>query len=493
MMPTCDAVGAADAVGLGSRGTPEPPRFAFPVHPMTARTRLVAGGLLLVAFGVVCATRSVDFPVYHRVAVQMLSGNYELYPTAVYAGGDIPAHGFRYAPAIAFVFLPFGLLPLGAAAFLFFVLKVAALVYVSAVVARHAGLPATDRVWIWVAMLAVGGYLIEEFRYGNFHFFCLALLVAAFDAAESGGVFAPAAALGVAIAAKLTPILLLPYFALRRRFAACAATAGVLLVIAALPIGVVGWDMNRHLLDGFARYAVQKIGEDDNYSLRGVLFKYVAPDYGAQTATAIWLASLVVASLVVAAVLRRTSSSRTIRLLEFSIVLTAMLLASPHTQRRYFVTLYVPVLALLALSRASSTHTEVRAAQLAVAVTAATGTVLPLVFGGRRLSAAYEATSPYFFGTVVLFSALLYITVRLKAAESIGRVALRAGGLLEQRFAAGDAVPFVLQESGGPDRQAAGPSSAGRRQTASARHGRIERPHEGNNNSRSGNRSPGDP
>jgi hypothetical protein len=409
---------------------------------MTTRTRLAAGGLLLLAFGVVCATRSVDFPVYHRVAVQMLGGNYELYPTEVYTGGGVPPHGFRYAPAVAFLFLPFGLLPLSAAAFCFVALKVAALVYVSAVVARHAGLTASNRALsISVALLAVGGYLVEEFRYGNFHFFAVALMVAAFDAAESGGVLAPAAALAVAIATKLTPILLLPYLALRRRFAVCAATAGVLLVLAALPIAIVGYDMNVHLLDGFARYAVQKIGEDDNYSLRGVLLHYVAPAYGAQTTTAIWVASLVIGGLAVAAVLRRPSSSRTIRLLEFSIVLTAMLLASPHTQRRYFVALYVPVLALLALSMIPPVRpAEARTARFAVGAIAATGTVLPLVFAGRRLALAYEAGSPYFFGTLVLFVALLYIAARLKAAEAAGSVAFPAAGFIEPSLPGGDAM-----------------------------------------------------
>ena len=96
-----------------------------------------------------------------------------------------------------------------------------------------------------------------------------------------------------------------------------------------------------------------------------------------------------------------------------------MLLASPHTQRRYFVALYVPVLALLALPRNSpSAQSESRIARVAIAAAAATGTVLPLLFGGRRLAFAYQAASPYFFGTLVLFIALVYITARLKAAAA---------------------------------------------------------------------------
>jgi hypothetical protein len=382
---------------------------------MYARVRLAAAGLVVLAFGLVCATHSVDFPVYHRAAVQLLHGDYELYPTTLYTGGSVPPHGFRYAPAIALLFVPFGLLPLAAAAFVFFALKAAALLYVSVVVDRHAGRPAPDRTRATIAVVVVGGYLVEEFRYGNFHFFCVALMVAAFDAAESGRVLAPAAALGVAIAAKLTPLLLVPYFALRRRFAVCAATVGTLVVLAVLPAPIVGFRMNTHLLSGFAQYALQKVGEDDNYSLRGVLFRYLAPTVGANVATALWLVLLVLGGLAMWAALRRRSPHRAIRLLEFSVVLTATLLASPHTQRRYFVALYVPVLALLALrGGARWSRGTVLIANAGIGATAVTGTVLPLVFAGRNLAFAYEATSPYFFGTLALFVALIVVTARLK-------------------------------------------------------------------------------
>ena len=52
-----------------------------------------------------------------------------------------------------------------------------------------------------------------------------------------------------------------------------------------------------------------------------------------------------------------------------------------------------------------------------VATTAA-GTLLPMVFAGRTLAKAYESASPYFFATVVLFTALLTITWRVKGQHS---------------------------------------------------------------------------
>ena len=58
-------------------------------------------GVLLLALARDSALRSVDFPVYHRVAREMIAGDYTIYPRAVFDGGPIPTHGFRYAPAIA--------------------------------------------------------------------------------------------------------------------------------------------------------------------------------------------------------------------------------------------------------------------------------------------------------------------------------------------------------------------------------------------------------
>jgi len=394
-------------------------------------------GVLLVGFARECAIHSVDFPVYHRTARQLIAGNFELYPTAVYDGGPMPAHEFRYAPVIAFLFVPFGFLPLELAALVFFILKVAACVYIAAVVARHAGLSAAHRNLLLLALLLVGGYVVEEFRYGNAHFFCVALMVLAYDAAESGRVMTSAVALAVAIATKLTPIALLGYFALRRRWVLCLATAAVLVALALLPAVVVGIDANARLLKGFSVYAMQKIDEEDTNALRGVLVRYLTPAHGADahhlettslaslspnTVTVIWVLSVMGLGLVGLAVIRPDVDDPIVRLLEFSLVLTGMLLASPHTQRRYFVALYVPVIALVALMVRYPESRQRRTILAGLAAVAATSTVLPLVFGGRALALAYEAASPYFFGTAVLFGVLVAVTARLKGPAEAAKV-----------------------------------------------------------------------
>lgn len=396
------------------------------------RLGIIVAWVLLIAFAWECATHSVDFPVYHGIAARILHGDYELYPLALYDGGPVPSHGFRYAPFVAFLFVPFGWLPLEAAALLFFALKAVAFVYVTALVLRYVGHPVEDRVLMLTALLIVAGYAAEEFRYGNFHFFVVALMAVAFVAAERGRVALPAFSLALAIAAKLTPLLLLAYFALRRRFAICVATIAALAAIWILPSAVVGKEMNSRLGRGFIRYAVQKIDEQDNYALRGVLYRYLTAEHGTNpdrpnpsvaalspaTITAIWLAMIAAGGLVVAIVLWKEAATPSVRLLEFSLVLTAMLLVSPHTQRRYFISLYVPMLALLVVMRQRPRRVPGRVVTTGLAATAAASTVLPLLLGGRRLALAYEAMSPYFFATVILMGVLLWVTRRLKAVET---------------------------------------------------------------------------
>lgn len=376
----------------------------------------------LSALGWQAATRSVDFPIYHRIASQVLHGSYDIYPPEVYAGTVIPSHGFRYLPVVAFLFIPFAVLPLPLAAGLFFALKLGALAWTGRTLARHAGVEGWDMPL--VALLVVAGYAAEELRYGNAHLLVVALMVFAYDRVRAGGVVVPATALALAIATKITPIALLAYFALRGRVGVCLATLAALGGLILMPAPITGWDTNVHLLTGFARYAVQKTEETDNYSLRGALDRLasggtaVAPPGaavrgGGTTVTWAWLAILAAVGVATLAVLWRPPPDARSALLELAVVLVVILIASPHSQRRYFVQLIVPAVALLGLMRADDARLG-RLARTGLAVTAAAGTVLPLAFGGRRLALAYEATAPYFWSAAVLLVVLLQALMVLK-------------------------------------------------------------------------------
>ena len=376
------------------------------------------------------ATRSIDFPVYHRAAQQVLAGNYELYPPEAYGGQPHPSQGFRYAPAMAFLFFPLGWFSLETAALLFYALKLAALWWVGSTVARRMGATNWGRRACIVSFLVVGGYVVEELRFGNAHVFVVALMVFAYDRVEAGKVVTPSLALALAIATKLTPLALLAYFAVRRRAAVCVTTVVMVGALVLLPAVVMGTAGNVRQLRAFATYAMEKVDEGDNYSLRGIVVRYLTPgledsshiranvaDVSMSTVNAIWLVGLAGLGLASLAAVWRESNDPVARMLEFSIVVTGVVLASPHTQRRYYVALYVPVVALVTLWSHARPALDRRAVMVGLLATAAPATLLPLVFGGHRLALFYEASSPYTFGAIVLFGILVAMTLARKASK----------------------------------------------------------------------------
>ena len=81
--------------------------------------------------------------------------------------------------------------------------------------------------------------------------------------------------------------------------------------------------------------------------------------------------------------------------------------------------MYVPVVALLTLWPRTQSAPDRRLIQLGLLATAAPATILPLVFGGRRMALLYEAASPYTFGALALFGVLVWLTLRRKATGAL--------------------------------------------------------------------------
>jgi hypothetical protein len=208
--------------------------------------------------------------------------------------------------------------------------------------------------------------------------------------------------------------VLLAYFAWRRQFRLCAATVLVLLIVGILPAFVVGYRMNNHLLEGFGKYALQKIDEGDNYALRGLL---AGSGLSSAAVTWVWVLTVLAGAVAVVVALWPAPVTLPARFLEFCVVLIAMLLASPHTQRRYFIVMFVPILALLSLMRTGRHPPNERLIRVALAVTAAVGTVLPIVFAGRKFALAYQVYSPHFIGPLLTLVALVLVAARMKSMD----------------------------------------------------------------------------
>jgi hypothetical protein len=150
----------------------------------------------------------------------------------------MPAHEFSTRRSHRVSVRALWFLPLELAALVFFILKVAACVHclqpwrVTWTVGRHRNLLLLAPRW-WA-------HVVEEFRW-ECAFFCVALMVLAHDAAESGRVMTSAVARG-AIATKLTPIA--PGFCAAAPVgSSCLATRSP-AALALLPAVVVGIDAN---------------------------------------------------------------------------------------------------------------------------------------------------------------------------------------------------------------------------------------------------------
>jgi hypothetical protein len=395
---------------------------------MTIRwLRIAAVAVLLLAFGVFSARRSIDFPLYHQAASKLLQGDENLYP-ALAGAGPVSGHGFRYAPVLALLFVPLALMPVPVAAFLFFCLKIPAFIYMWRVVLRRIAPPPPHGRLVLLSVLVTGGYLAEEFRNGNLHFFVIALMVLAFDLAERGRVAIPAGALALAIAAKLLPAVLLAYFVIRRRFAVSLATLAALAALAVAPAAVVGWDDNARLTRTFLRYAVMKIDEQANHSLRGTLFRHLAhndaddprnPDSNVvdlpeAAVSTIWMGLSVIGGVMLLGALWRDPPNEESRMLDLSLVIAAIVIGAPHTQRIHFSSLLFPVATLVAIIRTHPAGSGIPLARAALWTVGIIGTLLPLVLSTRRWAVAVEALSVQFLAALLLGTALFALAVRFK-------------------------------------------------------------------------------
>lgn len=376
-----------------------------------SRAGWVLASVLLAALGWRAATDSVDFPIYHHAGSQVLAGDFELYPSEVYDGRPVGGHGFRYAPVWALLFVPFALLPLPLAAGIFYAVKVAAIVALALLLARHATANTSGGKLLGLMLLATGGYLLEELRGGNLQLLVIAGVVYATMRAASGAIAVPALIFGLAIAAKVTPAAFVAYVALRHGVRHFVAAAAVLSVVLAGPAMVWGIEQNAHLLTGFANYSRTSLETPDNarnFSIRGWLSKVLPPTMR-PSLDGIWAGVVGVLALAVFARLRRPWTLPRGQL-ELALLLTLMPLLSPHSQRIYFTALSAAVL-LMGAAVPREVPLWWRVCRPVLWFAGVVSTLLPLLLSSRSLSLRYMDLFPYTLSAAV-FAAMLFVALR---------------------------------------------------------------------------------
>jgi Glycosyltransferase family 87 len=217
------------------------------VRALTIALALIAIALL----SYVAARRSVDFPVYHYAARSLLSGTGPMYGPQSGIGWP---QVYRYPPLFLLLFIPFALLPLQLAAFVWAVLKFAVL----GLLARSlfSQLRTQGLGWKFLSLLPALPYLAVEFHYGNVQFFIFALAGAALLWLDERPVLA-AFALALAISIKVAPLFFLPYLIARKRTAVAALAVALTVALTLLPAGYFGWHTNASLLH---QWADQELG-----------------------------------------------------------------------------------------------------------------------------------------------------------------------------------------------------------------------------------------
>src|SRR5262245_29170416 len=151
----------------------------------------------------------MDFRVYYYSARGVFDGTQPVYgPTS---GIGWPMH-YRYPPLFLLLFAPLAMLPLGLAAALWVVAKIAVLLSLVQAVKKR-----VPEAAVLISVLLIPPYLIEEFRCGNAQFFVLALTIGGRLLLRERRVLA-AASLGLAISIKVWPLFFIPYLSVRREW-----------------------------------------------------------------------------------------------------------------------------------------------------------------------------------------------------------------------------------------------------------------------------------
>ena len=398
----------------------------------------IAIGLL----GLLFIRNLIDFPVYYAAGQSLISGRTDLYSSDFALGRVMD---YRYPPFFLVALTPLWFLPYPLAACIWYVLSVLEIIGCVLIVVRvFPSFRESWRLWVVVAF-GVIQYFVMALHYGNAHLLATFLLFASLYYVLQQKDLPAAALMSLAITIKLTPVLLLPYFALKRRWTLLASLCVFLIAFNLAPSIYFGFRGNSELLRSWYGHVVasQEFHEDNgpiNLSLKGQLRRYLSTvDYSERVDGDIQYPAINLASLsrqqvvgvwaVIAAGLftgvlflvwrGRGSSQAGVQhsdldragffAHELSLMLCLMLLAGPLTSKIYFIALFWPVacLASFAVDRKAG---EGRVAMRVLVVVAFVNSVLPLL-PGRSVQRLLLVLGVDFYLNCLLMAALMFALV----------------------------------------------------------------------------------
>jgi hypothetical protein len=201
----------------------------------------------------------------------------------------------------------------------------------------------------WIALLGILNFnpLYEVLTQRNIEIFELALIFGAFALMRRGRQTGAGVLIGLAAMTKFLPLIFVPYFAVKRMWRALAAALITIVPIAAATELAFGWRNSGILIQlrhgGFLNHEL-------NQSLSGMIIRVLQWTrwYTPPLAATLSSIAILIGLAGVAWLLLTKRDCRGIEDLEWSLLVTAMVLLPPHNQQYYFVLLLFPFLALLA-------------------------------------------------------------------------------------------------------------------------------------------------
>ena len=351
------------------------------------------------------------------------------------------AEGFPTLPTTALALWPFLQLPDVPAAIAWAILKIALAWWTLATCCRMAaGQGRTFPPWALAAMLLLcGRVLLSDIAHGNVNMLVAALVLAAGRSWQLGRERAAGWWAGMGAVLKITPALLLLYFAWKRSPRAVAHMLAAVVVFGLLlPMVVLGPSHHLELLAGWWRQMVEPFAagaplrimqtEQTNQSLLGVVGRIASDSVAIRARPGVFESNVsihvlslapgalqvVVRSCALALVafaawcacVPRTRRSGPDSLGELALVTLLMLFLSERSWKQHYVTLCIPVTYLLwTLVERGTREPAWRWSALALVLSGVLHGLSGSAVLGERGSDFAEAWGAWFFGGLALFVA----------------------------------------------------------------------------------------
>lgn len=418
--------------------------------PPRAKLVFVSLAAFVVVLAFLLAHNFIDFPVYYAAGRSLLSGRTDLYSPDFALGRVMD---YRYPPFFLLALFPLWLLPYQIAGYVWALLQAIEIIGCAVIVGRT--FQASRSMWLAVAF-AAAQYFVMALHYGNAQLLVVFLMFGSFYLFVKGKDISAAVLLALAITIKLTPILLLPYFAVKKRWTMLAGVVVFLITINIAPSAYFGFRENNQLLKTWYEHVVasQEFHEENgpiNLSLKGDLRRYLSSvDYsqrvdGDVNYPAVNFASLsrdrvvnawmIIAGLMFIGILLlmwRFDNPFTERvgkqngeglerngsmLLELSVMTCLILFVGPLTSKIYFTALLWP-LACLAELATDRSNRDGRFGRNALLFLAVANCVLPLL-PGRSIQRSLLVLGADFYLNCLLMFCLLYFLISRRRSHRI--------------------------------------------------------------------------